>query len=142
MDAHLRIRCGSCCVLFRSLKLAPNADTYRDTVFIHNATLFLSLSLSLSLSLVHAYTNTKPKAANYTHLGGGDTGAARVAAIQKALLHGPADATFNVYADFDTAAGHGAVYVGHHGGYKGLHSVKIVGWGVQNNTVGNLNMKR
>jgi len=82
----------------------------------------------------NGYNPTIYKAANYTHLGGGDTGAARVAAIQKALLHGPADATFNVYADFDTAAGHGAVYVGHHGGYKGLHSVKIVGWGVQNNT--------
>ena len=72
-------------------------------------------------------------ALNYTHCGSTVNAASHVLAIQQCLLHGPVDATFNVYADFDSKAGQGAVYAKGKdaGGYKGLHSVKVVGWGVQ-----------
>ena len=65
------------------------------------------------------------KAANVTHHHG-------VAAIMAAVREGPVDVTFNVHGDFDEhwrAAGD-ATYVHRHGGFTGIHSVKLVGFGV------------
>ena len=46
--------------------------------------------------------------------------------------NGPVDATFNVYSDFMSYSG--GVYSHKHGSYDGLHSVTIVGWGVDEST--------
>jgi hypothetical protein len=52
--------------------------------------------------------------------------------FRRALLSGPLDATFIVYGDFDNYVT-GTVYQHKSGGFEGLHSVKIVGYGVQDN---------
>jgi len=49
--------------------------------------------------------------------------------IMLAVMEGPVDATFNVWGDFfDYSSG---VYSHQSGGYEGLHSVKIIGFGVE-----------
>ena len=48
--------------------------------------------------------------------------------IMKCILTGgPVDATFNVYSDFESYED--GVYTHKSGSFKGLHSVKVVGWG-------------
>lgn len=47
------------------------------------------------------------------------------------FLHGPLDTTFNVYSDFDSYAGGVYRHQAGHGSWEGLHSVAIVGWGVE-----------
>lgn len=73
------------------------------------------------------------RARNYTHAGDFFNAEKHVAAIQRALLSGPLDATFVVYGDFDNYQA-GTVYKHRSGGFEGLHSVKIVGYGVQDGT--------
>jgi hypothetical protein len=51
------------------------------------------------------------RAANYTQCGSTLSPEKHVEAIQQCLLDGPVDATFNVYADFDDAAGRGQVRI-------------------------------
>jgi cathepsin B len=66
------------------------------------------------------------RATNATHLHG-------VAAIMAAVVEGPVDASFNVMEDFyeHWATGGNSTYVFTKGSpYKGLHSVKLVGFGV------------
>ncbi len=69
------------------------------------------------------------KAANYTQVGSFWNPAGHIEAIMEALLHGPVDATFNVWSDFDEYSG--GVYRYRHGTYEGLHSVKVIGYGVE-----------
>lgn len=54
---------------------------------------------------------------------------AHISTIMTALTQGPLDATFNVYADFDDYTG--GVYQHLYGTYEGMHSVKVIGWGVE-----------
>jgi hypothetical protein len=65
------------------------------------------------------------KATNVTHSKG-------VAAIMAAVAEGPVDVTFNVYGDFDEhwERGGNTTYVHKSGGFGGIHSVKLVGYGV------------
>ena len=67
-------------------------------------------------------------AANYTHAGDFIDARKHTAAIMRALMSGPLDATFIVYGDFDSYQVN-EVYQHKSGGFEGLHSVKIVGWG-------------
>jgi len=55
-----------------------------------------------------------------------------IEAIMAALTQGPVDATFSVYADFMTYES--GVYKHTYGGFEGLHSVKVIGYGVENGT--------
>lgn len=50
-----------------------------------------------------------------------------------AVLQGPLDATFLVYSDFDDYVS-GTVYEHKYGGFAGIHSVKIIGYGTLNST--------
>ncbi len=70
------------------------------------------------------------RAANYSHAGDFIDARKHTDAIMRALLGGPLDATFVVYGDFDGYEA-GTVYRHRSGGFEGLHSVKIVGWGEQ-----------
>jgi hypothetical protein len=73
-------------------------------------------------------------AANYSQAGDFLEPRLHVAAIMRALLQGPLDATFMEYSDFN-AYQPGTVYQISPGAYPvGLHSVKIIGYGVSNNT--------
>ena len=67
------------------------------------------------------------QAVNVTHLKG-------VAAIMAAVLEGPVDVTFNVHKDFEehwaSEDASNETYVHTHGGFTGIHSVKLVGYGV------------
>jgi hypothetical protein len=74
------------------------------------------------------------RAANYSHAGDFFDAEKHTAAIMRALLSGPLDATFVVYGDFDAYLA-GTVYKHESGGFEGLHSVKIVGYGEQNRTL-------
>lgn len=69
------------------------------------------------------------KAANFTHVGNFIDASAHISTIMTALTQGPLDATFNVYADFDDYTG--GVYQHLYGTYEGMHSVKVIGWGVE-----------
>ena len=76
-------------------------------------------------------------ATNVTHLAPLVHPEEHVADIMRAVMSGPVDATFNVYADFGPywqfasteVPAYGRVYKKKGGSYKGLHSVKVVGWG-------------
>jgi len=75
------------------------------------------------------------KAVNYTHVGNFIEPSRHIESIMKALLQGPVDATFNVFSDFDGFPfSSGAIYKHTSGEYEGLHSVKVIGYGVQNST--------
>ena len=60
-------------------------------------------------------------------------------------MQGPVDATFDVWSDFNDYQGRflnanllicsaGQVYSHQYGSFEGLHSVKVIGFGVQNST--------
>jgi len=70
------------------------------------------------------------KAVNYTQVGSLWEPSRHIESIMLALLQGPVDATFNVYSDFDGY--NGGVYQYETGYYEGLHSVKVIGYGVDN----------
>eukprot|EP01130_Rhizamoeba_saxonica_P019354 TRINITY_DN9999_c0_g1_i1.p1 TRINITY_DN9999_c0_g1~~TRINITY_DN9999_c0_g1_i1.p1 ORF type:complete len:287 (+),score=48.56 TRINITY_DN9999_c0_g1_i1:48-908(+) len=70
------------------------------------------------------------KAASYTQVGSIVQPSHHTVEIMKALMEGPVDATFNVWGDF--MAYNGGVYKHKSGGYEGLHSIKIIGWGEEN----------
>lgn len=55
-----------------------------------------------------------------------------VASIQKALMEGPVEGAFSVYADFPTYKS--GVYQHTTGGFLGGHAIKIIGWGTENGT--------
>lgn len=70
------------------------------------------------------------RSANYSHIGDFVHPELHVASIMAEIVaRGPVDATFNVYADFMTY-NVSTVYVHTSGAYQGLHSVKIIGFGV------------
>lgn len=58
--------------------------------------------------------------------------------MQEIYARGPVDVTFNVYGDFQPYCSEGEkpcpVYQKKGGGWEGLHSVKMVGWGQLNGT--------
>ena len=58
--------------------------------------------------------------------------------MQEILVSGPVDVTFNVYSDFQPYCSEGEspcpVYQKKAGGWEGLHSVKMIGWGQLNAT--------
>jgi cathepsin B len=85
-----------------------------------------SMTCTNTSSSFHLY-----KASNYTQVGSFIDPSLHVDAIMRALLQGPVDATFNVFSDFDSYSG--GVYSWQWGSYEGLHSVKIIGWGVDYN---------
>jgi len=70
------------------------------------------------------------KAANYSQVGSTLDPTAHVEDIMRAVMQGPVDTTFDVWSDFDEYTG--GVYSHQSGTYEGLHSVKIIGWGVEN----------
>jgi len=70
------------------------------------------------------------KVDNYTHVGNFIQPSKHVEEIMLAVMQGPVDSTFNVWGDFDEYTG--GVYIHQGGDYEGLHSVKIVGFGVEN----------
>jgi len=72
------------------------------------------------------------KAQNYSQAGDFIDPTKHIEQIMAALLQGPVDATFNVYADFEVYKS--GVYKHVSGGYEGLHSVKVIGYGVENGT--------
>ena len=73
------------------------------------------------------------QAANYSQFGSVLSPKKHVDVIMRELVdHGPLDATFNVYSDFHEYAG--GVYEHRSGKYLGLHSVKIIGYGVSNSS--------
>jgi len=75
------------------------------------------------------------KADNYTQVGDFIEPSRHIESIMRALLQGPVDATFDVWSDFDDFPFQkGGVYRHTYGSYEGLHSVKVVGYGVQNGT--------
>ena len=63
-----------------------------------------------------------------THCGDFTDPSRHTQAIMSCLTQGPVDATFNVWSDFYNYRG--GVYKHQSGTYDGLHSVKIIGWGV------------
>ncbi|KNC54191.1 peptidase C1A [Thecamonas trahens ATCC 50062] len=71
-------------------------------------------------------------AANYTHVGSFIDPASHIAAIKRAIMGGPVDVTFNVFAKFQEYPAGGVVFDGCHlsdgGRFTGMHSVMIVGW--------------
>jgi len=69
------------------------------------------------------------RALNYSHVGDFIEPSNHIQEIMKALMHGPVDATFNVYGDFDGYTG--GVYQYEGGEYEGLHSVKVIGYGYE-----------
>jgi len=69
-------------------------------------------------------------AANYTQVGSTIEPSTHVNEIMVAVMQGPVDVTFDVWGDFDDY--NGGVYEHQSGSYEGLHSVKIIGWGVEN----------
>ena len=72
--------------------------------------------------------NTRYYVESYNHCGSLLNPSTHVNEIMKCILDGgPVDATFNVYSDFDGYED--GVYTHKTGSYKGLHSVKVVGWG-------------
>ncbi|KAH3758408.1 cathepsin B [Pelomyxa schiedti] len=71
-------------------------------------------------------------ALNFTHVGDFINADNHITEIMNALMQGPLDATFNVYADFHNYTS--GVYRHLTGRYEGLHSVKVIGWGVENGT--------
>eukprot|EP01121_Diplochlamys_sp_Union-15-3_P009190 TRINITY_DN2487_c0_g1_i1.p1 TRINITY_DN2487_c0_g1~~TRINITY_DN2487_c0_g1_i1.p1 ORF type:complete len:283 (+),score=29.83 TRINITY_DN2487_c0_g1_i1:52-900(+) len=68
------------------------------------------------------------KAANYSQIGSVWEPTQHIDSIMRAVIQGPVDATFNVYSDFDQYSG--GVYEHKSGSYEGLHSVKVIGFGV------------
>jgi len=69
-------------------------------------------------------------AANYTQCGSLLNPSRHVEEIMNAVMQGPVDSTFNVWGDFfEYTSG---VYTHQGGDYEGLHSVKIIGFGVEN----------
>jgi len=72
------------------------------------------------------------KASNYSQVGSTWNPSRHVETIMRAVMQGPVDATFNVWSDFLQYRA-GQVYEHKTGSYEGLHSVKVVGFGVQNN---------
>eukprot|EP01114_Cavostelium_apophysatum_P002164 TRINITY_DN11885_c0_g1_i1.p1 TRINITY_DN11885_c0_g1~~TRINITY_DN11885_c0_g1_i1.p1 ORF type:complete len:294 (-),score=16.88 TRINITY_DN11885_c0_g1_i1:41-883(-) len=72
------------------------------------------------------------QASNYSQAGDLWEPSKHVQAIMKAVLQGPVDATFSIYSDFDNYSG--GVYQYTHGDFEGLHSVKVIGFGVENGT--------
>ena len=78
-------------------------------------------------------SNRRYYAATYKHCGSTLSPAKHVAEIMKCVMDGPVDATFNVYSDFHSFTD--GVYTKSKGAsYKGLHSVKVVGFGHDNAT--------
>ena len=75
---------------------------------------------------------TRYKAQNTRHVQG------EAALMQEILVSGPVDVTFNVYSDFQPYCSEGEspcpVYQKKAGGWEGLHSVKMIGWGQLNAT--------
>jgi len=71
-------------------------------------------------------------ASNYSHVGSFLWPDEHVQEIMKAVMEGPVDATFSIYSDFDSYTG--GVYEYQNGSFEGLHSVKIIGFGVNNGT--------
>jgi cathepsin B len=75
---------------------------------------------------------TRFKAQNTRHVQG------EAAIMQEILANGPVDVTFNVYSDFQPYCSEGEnpcpVYQKKAGGWEGLHSVKMIGWGQLNAT--------
>jgi len=70
-----------------------------------------------------AYTNDKHHATSEYGV------SSNVAQIQTDIMNnGPVEASFSVYADFESYTG--GVYVHKTGAYMGGHAVKIIGWGV------------
>ncbi|XGW24186.1 hypothetical protein V3C99_005965, partial [Haemonchus contortus] len=74
------------------------------------------------------YMKDKVKAKTWYYLPQKDEEAIKAEIFQR----GPVHATFNVYEDF--ASYKGGVYIHTAGKMKGGHSVKIIGWGVENGT--------
>eukprot|EP00163_Fabomonas_tropica_P003534 TRINITY_DN13034_c0_g1_i1.p1 TRINITY_DN13034_c0_g1~~TRINITY_DN13034_c0_g1_i1.p1 ORF type:complete len:323 (+),score=66.91 TRINITY_DN13034_c0_g1_i1:38-970(+) len=74
-------------------------------------------------------------ASNHTHVGSffEPTKAENLLAIKEALTHGPLTATFNVYGDF-MDYNQGDIYEHKTGGYEGMHTVMVVGYGNRNGT--------
>jgi len=72
------------------------------------------------------------KALNYSQVGNFWDPTQHINAIMTAVTQGPVDATFNVYSDFDSY--NGGVYQHKSGDYEGIHSVKVIGYGVDNGT--------
>jgi len=68
-------------------------------------------------------------AENYTQVGSIIEPSRHVEEIMRAVMQGPVDSTFNVWGDFFDY--HGGVYTHQDGDYEGLHSVKIIGFGVE-----------
>jgi cathepsin B len=77
-------------------------------------------------------TLTRYKAQNTRHVQG------EAAIMQEMYEKGPVDVTFNVYSDFQPYCSEGEtpcpVYQKKGGGWEGLHSVKMIGWGQLNGT--------
>ena len=72
--------------------------------------------------------NTRYYVESYNHCGSLLNPSTHVNEIMKCIVDGgPVDATFNVYSDFEDYED--GVYTHKTGSYKGLHSVKVVGWG-------------
>jgi len=71
------------------------------------------------------------KAQDYEHVGSSEDPSSHVQEIMAAVMQGPVDVTFDVWSDFDGYTG--GVYKAGDASYEGLHSVKIIGWGVDPN---------
>ena len=75
---------------------------------------------------------TRYKAQNTRHVQGEAT------IMSEIFTSGPVDVTFNVYSDFQPYCSEGEspcpVYEKKAGGWEGLHSVKMIGWGQLNGT--------
>jgi len=71
-------------------------------------------------------------ALNYSQVGSFEFSAEHIQEIMEAVLQGPVDATFSVYSDFDGYTS--GVYQYEEGDFEGLHSVKVIGYGVENGT--------
>jgi len=66
---------------------------------------------------------------NYSQVGSFIIPSRHVEEIMKAVMQGPVDVTFNVWGDFDEYRS--GVYTHQGGEYLGLHSVKVIGFGVE-----------
>lgn len=68
------------------------------------------------------------RAADYTHIGSFINPKGHTEAIMRAIMtRGAVDVTFNLYGDFQQYRG--GIYKHSSGGYQGLHSVTMIGWG-------------
>jgi len=72
------------------------------------------------------------QAYNYSQVGDFIEPSHHIEEIMKALLQGPVDSTFMVFSDFEDY--NGGVYQHESGMFLGLHSVKVIGYGVENGT--------